>query len=272
MVRTLLTRKWATALVVAALFCVACGFLGRWQYGRHLEKVERARLVAAHYHAAPVPVTDVVPPGASALPAGTEWTRVELDGRYLPDEQLLARGRPSAKGVGFEVLVPFRLDSGPTVLVDRGRVAAGERADVVPAIPAAPPGPVRATGWVRPGEESVGDAPAGQLASIDLAAAARATGAPLLPTYVVLEAEDDGSGVPPARPEPLGEPDTGLGTHQAYAFQWWLAAPLGFVLVWVFARREWLESTGQAENRARDRAARRAARPAKVRIWDEEDG
>ena len=51
--------------------------------------------------------------------------------------------------------------------------------------------------------------------------------------------------------------------------QWWLAVPVGFVLVFVGARREWRE--GQLED---DVAAGRPPVPVrarKVRIWDEED-
>lgn len=266
--RTLLSRKWLTALAVAVIFCAVCVWLGQWQYGRHEAKVQRADLVAAHYTAPPVPLLDAVPADADGLDPDREWTRVALTGRYLADEQLLARNRPTEDGVGFQVLVPFRLDAGPVVLVDRGWVPAGERADVVPQVPPAPTGHLSATGWLRPGEPAVGEAPEGQLASIDLGAAGQASGQQLLPAYVALEGEDDGSGRPPARPQAPGPPDTGLGPHFAYAIQWWLAAPLGFVLVFVYARREWEESTG----RAAERAAAKAARPKKVRVWDEEDG
>ena len=71
------------------------------------------------------------------------------------------------------------------------------------------------------------------------------------------------------RPTRLEPPDTDLGPHLAYAVQWWLAVPAGFVLVFVGARREWRE--GQLED---DLAAGRTPVPVrarKVRIWDEED-
>jgi len=48
------------------------------------------------------------------------------------------------------------------------------------------------------------------------------------------------------------------GPHLAYALQWWLAAPVGFVLVLVGARRELLEGSGTPKVK-------------KTRIWDEED-
>ena len=43
-------------------------------------------------------------------------------GHYLPDRQVLARLRVIEGDPAFEVLVPFVVDGGPTVLVDRGYV------------------------------------------------------------------------------------------------------------------------------------------------------
>ena len=43
-------------------------------------------------------------------------------GHYLPDAQVLARLRVVDGEPAYEVLVPFVVDDGPTVLVDRGYV------------------------------------------------------------------------------------------------------------------------------------------------------
>ena len=43
-------------------------------------------------------------------------------GHYLPDKQLLARLRVADGDPAMEVLLPFVVDGGPTVLVDRGYV------------------------------------------------------------------------------------------------------------------------------------------------------
>ena len=37
-----MSRRWLTALAVAALFAVACFFLGQWQWGRHEDKAAKA--------------------------------------------------------------------------------------------------------------------------------------------------------------------------------------------------------------------------------------
>jgi hypothetical protein len=92
------------------------------------------------------------------------------------------------------------------------------------------------------------------------------------------EAAGTGDGVagspakPDTAPQPLEKPDTDLGPHLAYAFQWWLAAPVGFVLVLVGARREHLEGPGSTSPSPGDPPVpARTPRVRKTRIWDEED-
>ena len=47
--RRLVTPRWLGALVLAALFAVACYHLGWWQYDRHLAKAERNERLDEHY-------------------------------------------------------------------------------------------------------------------------------------------------------------------------------------------------------------------------------
>lgn len=271
MLRVLLSPRWLGALVVSALFAAAFVALGFWQFGRYEEKSLRAQLVRSSYSADPVPVDSVLPAGSPPLKERQVWTRVQAHGRYDRAAQQFVRNRPQQVTYGYEVLVPLVLGDGTALLVDRGWVQNAERADVLPDVPPAPDGPVRVTGWLRQGEASLGrDMPPGQLASIELAAAAQATGLPLRPAYLVLDKEDVPSGATPPRPQALIEPDTALGPHFAYALQWWFGAPLGFVLVGVYARREFIDSLPEADER-RVRRRNREQAPKKKRIWDEED-
>ncbi len=115
------------------------------------------------------------------------------------------------------------------MFVDRGWVANADAAADLPEVPPPPTGEVTLVGWLRSGEPDLGkDLPAGQLASIDLAEAARQTGGgTVLDAYLVLDSEQPGG----PRPAPLAAPDTDLGPHQAYAIQWWLTSVFGLVLL-----------------------------------------
>ena len=73
---------------------------------------------------------------------------------------------------------------------------------------------------------------------------------------------------------PAHRPSGGVGRWRnlAYALQWWLAAPVGFVLIFFGARREHLDG-GQpsAPMPPGEAAPSRAAKVRRTRIWDEED-
>src|SRR5665647_3258447 len=172
--RVVISRRWLTMLAIAALFAVACVFLGRWQWHRHEAKVARAERIDGHYSASPVPSL----------------------GRHMSN---------------------------------------------------------------------------GQLASINLAEAQAQTGTPLYGAYLIRRAEAGPPGEHIEYPQALEKPDTDLGPHLAYALQWWLAAPVGFVLVMAGVRREHLERDDLPPVPGQPAAPARAPKVKKIRIWDEED-
>ncbi|SEW10268.1 Cytochrome oxidase assembly protein ShyY1 [Austwickia chelonae] len=264
--RTVLTRRWLTAIAVATAFFVVCLLLGRWQWGRHIQRSAIADAVERNYAAAAVPLDEVIPRGAT-LPPERLWTRVHVQGTYDRDGQLFVRNRPQKVTYGYEILVPLTLQDGTALLVDRGWVKNAERADVLPHVPPPPAGQVTVTGWLRHGEESLDrNLPAGQLASVNLAEAGERSRSPLRNAYLVLDNEDDGSGKNPARPSPLLPPDTGIGPHFAYSLQWWGGSIVGFVIVAVYIRREHHDRLV-----AEGKHVPKTPTPRKKRIWDEED-
>lgn len=261
-------------VALAVVFAVICLLLGRWQWGRYEDRQVRATAVSAHYAAPPVGLAEVA--GRLPLSEDDQWLRVSTTGRYAAGQQLLVRNRALDGTGGLEVLVPLDLEgvlAGRRLLVDRGWVQNADSASQLPPVPTAPAGQVSVQGWLRSGEVDLGkDLPAGQLASISVTEAQARTGGQLLDGYLVLQAEETPAGVP-ARPTPLEAPDTDLGPHQAYAFQWWLTSVFGFVLVGYRLR---VAIGDQREERA-ERAEAAGAPPVpvkarKVRIWDEEDG
>lgn len=262
MLRTLLTPRWLGGLLVAALFAAASLALGFWQYGKHEERLEWRDLVESHLDADPVEPGTVW--GDGAVADDEQWIPVRVTGQYLPEHQQLVRNRPHFGVFGYEVLVPLRASDGSQVLVNRGWVPNAPSADLLPEVPPAP-GPdedVEVVGWARRSEVDLDRSlPEGQVASINAPLVADLTGLDLIDGYLVLQSETlPPDGATPPRPEVLEAPRTELGPHFAYALQWWLTAPLGFVLVVVFARREYRDSIGT-----------NVARPRKHRIWDDED-
>ncbi|MGO0576154.1 SURF1 family cytochrome oxidase biogenesis protein [Ornithinimicrobium panacihumi] len=255
--------RWLLYLVLAVVFGIVATLLGLWQWTRHEEKVERREVVEANYFGDPVPLEDVLAGPEDTLGTERQWTRVSATGTYAPQDQLLVRNRPHQGVFGYEVLVPLHLPDGSVLTVDRGWVRNAEDAATLPDVPPAPEGEITVTGWLRPSERDLGrDLPEGQLASIDLPRVASAIGADVHRAFLVLETEDPAA----ERPAALEPPDTGLGSHFAYAIQWWLTVPVGLILVLVMARQ-----TARDEDDATGGKAARPPRPKKTRIWDEED-
>ncbi len=273
MLRVVRSRRWLSALAVAVIFAVACVYLGRWQWHRHEDMAARAERINSHYLASPVPLTTAMPQPDVSLPLAEEWTLVSATGRYAAQSLMLVRNRPNDGVFGYEVVVPLQLANGRSILVDRGWIPNGRSAAEPSTVPATPAGDITVTGWLRLGEPSLErQMPTGRLASIDLAEVRVRTGASLYGAYLIMRAETGPPGLVIVRPIPLEKPDTGEGPHLAYALQWWLAAPVGFVLVLVGVRREYLERHDPTvPARGGAAATLGAGKVRKTRIWDEED-
>ena len=237
MYRFLLSRRWLGGFAFAVVVALGCVLLGLWQWDRREQQVERNALVTQNYDEAPVPLRSLLPDAGSALPPGSEWTPVALQGSYVPDGGLLLRNRPLDGRPGYHALVPFEVDDGTVVLVDRGWLPIGATGAGPDDVPSPPDGQVEAVVRLRPGEPpSTRDAPDGQLQSIDLAEARGqlppaladelATGA-----YGVLDSEVP---APSSAPRALPRPVIDEGPHLSYSLQWFvfaLGALVGFVVL-----------------------------------------
>ena len=140
----LMRPQWLAMYVVVAAFAYLCfTVLAPWQLGKNTQTSRENAQISRSLDAEPVPLTSVLPAQDSAAPE-EQWQRVTATGRYLPDGQVLARLRSVEGEPAFEVLNPFAVDGGPTVLVNRGYVTP-VNGNQVPAI--APPPTDTVPGW-----------------------------------------------------------------------------------------------------------------------------
>jgi cytochrome oxidase assembly protein ShyY1 len=215
---------------------VAFVLLGRWQFHRHEAKVDRRDRVAANYGAAPVPLDAVLAGPSAALPQAREWTSVRVRGTYDVTRTLLVRNRPFSGQYGYEVVVPLRLPDGSLLAVDRGWIPFGESATRLPEVPAAPGAQVEVVVRLRPFEPADGayEVP-GQLRRISAGEVAAEVPGTLYRAYGVLAAEQPR---PAVAPRLLPRPDTDLGPHLAYTWNWWGFAVAAYLLLFYYALRE----------------------------------
>ena len=147
----LLRPGWLALFVVVIAFAYLCfTVLAPWQLGKNTKTSRENAQISHSLTADPVPVTTLLPQQDSSAP-DDQWRQVTATGRYLPDAQVLARLRVVDGEPAFEVLVPFAVDGGPTVLVDRGYVRPVQGSRVPPIAPP-PDGTVTITARLRDSE------------------------------------------------------------------------------------------------------------------------
>jgi len=250
-------RRWGAYLALTVVFALACGLLSWWQWARRDEAVHEIQRVERNYDAEPVPISTVLG-SLDAWDDDDEWTPVLLQGRYLVDEELLVRNRVRGGKPGFLQLVPFRLDDGTVVVVDRGWLPVGDAADASPDhVPTPPDAEVTVVARLRPAEPELPGrtAPAGQIASIDVATIVADLDADgYVAAYGVLAGEEPSVD---DMPYAAVRPEEDEGPHLSYALQWIAFGVLAFVgLFWAW-RRELRIAALPADEQAAARAPKR---------------
>ena len=228
-----MSARWRFAIVTLAALAAALATarLGLWQLDRAAQKIA---LQAAIDERARQPVLE----GAAALAASAAEAMhraVRLQGEWLSDRTVWLDNRQMKEGrPGFFVVTPLRLADGRAVLVQRGWAPRDPHDRTrLPPLPT-PAGPVEVRGRIAPPParlyefDAAASGPIRQ--NLDLDAFARETGLVLLPWSVLQTGPanpDDGL----QRDWPA--PQTGVATHQGYAFQWFgLSALVVFLYVW----------------------------------------
>lgn len=214
-------------LTVVALAWVAWR-LGEWQFHRLEDRRDRNAIIERNEKQPPVPVTDVMAPGAS-LSADDEWKRVTATGTYAVEDTVVVRYRTRDGAAGVDVVVPLELVDGSSVLVDRGWFATQNRGATPDDVPAPPAGEVTIEGWVR--LDATGDSTEvtdQSTRSINSAQIGEALDREVVTGFVDLRSESP----EPADPLlPVELPELDSGPHFFYGLQWWffgLLALFGF--------------------------------------------
>lgn len=248
MPRFLLSPRWLAGHTLVVVVVGTCIGLGLWQLDRLEQRRTFNETVTAGLEQPEAPLGEVVPPGASVDPAAVAYRRVEAEGTYDPERELLLYGRSLDGAPGHHLLTPLVTADGSAVLVDRGWVPF--ELDRPPIAEAEPPtGPVRVRGVLVPPEEGAEEpgpeADPRIVRRADVQAIAGRLPYAVAPAYLLLQEQDPAQGASLPRPAPL--PELTKGPHLSYAVQWFTFGTIGLIGYVVLLRRELRERAAPAE-------------------------
>ena len=231
MFRFLLSRRWVLFALFVVVLGAACWRLGVWQFDRLQERHAENAIISRNLGAPPVPATRVMEPDRP-LPAQLQWRRVTATGTFDQADETIVRYQTLDGRPGAQVVTPLRLETGASVLVDRGwfPTTNDPTAPVNPPDPA--PGTVTVVGWAVPSQDGDPDEVTplhGEVRLISSSGFAGEVEPPLLQGYISARAETPAPQAPLVRAE---TPVLDSGPHFFYGLQWWFFAALavgGFV-------------------------------------------
>lgn len=240
--RQFLSPGWViTAVLVAAFAYVAFTVLAPWQLGKNSRTQAANHRLEAAFSAAPVDMATTV--SGTVVPEDKEWTKVTAQGSFRNDVTIIVRNRPVADTPAYQVLTPFTLTDGRTIMVNRGWVPASGG---VPEVPAAKDTQIQ--GFLRLDEPAAADATSTdrQITAINAQLINReGFGVEVMAGYVQL---DQGPIVGQAIPLP----QMTSGPYLSYGIQWIIfgfLAPIGlgyFVFAEIRERRRAAQEDAEA--------------------------
>lgn len=239
----LLRPSWLALAAVVLGFAYLCfTVLAPWQLGKNTTTSRANSQLENALTAEPVPLTTLLPHQDSSAPE-QQWQPVTAAGHYRPEAQVLVRLRVIDGVPAVEVLAPFAVSGGPTVLVNRGFVRADDGGTRLPEIAPPPDSEVTITARLRdsqpaiPGKNPFTESGFRQVYSINTDQVATFTGVPLAGSYLQLaDGQPGGLGV-------IALPRRDNGPFLSYGIQWiafGILAPIGlgyFALAELRARR-----------------------------------
>jgi surfeit locus 1 family protein len=233
------------ALLILVVMAVTIR-LGFWQRDRAHQK-EALQAQIERYESAPLQAVGTAPLALKDI----AFHRVRATGTFRPDLVVYLDNRPYNDQPGFYVVMPFALQGGGYVLVNRGWLPRNfaDRTAIAPYD--TPGGTVTVEGIARADASRAFDLGAGDAAphqkirqNLDIASYADETGLSLQP-FVIQQ-----TGFVPAVQDGLvrdwPQPATGVETNYGYMLQWWGMAAAALLFGLYAARRS--ATKGRAEN------------------------
>ena len=230
------TRRSVLAIVVGVAMTILGLSLGNWQTHRgdikelleaQWEAADRTTPFAIQRREDAQSVTDRVP------------LRVVIRGEFLPAATVFVDNRMLDAVAGFQVVTPLRLESGATVLVNRGWVARDARDPTRLPELTTPRGPTFIEGMAVARvprllelASSASTALPGIWPNLEFEEYERAAGFQV-PRFVVQQTSDGGDGLRRVWIRPA----TGVEKHRGYALQWYGLAALSAGLTLYFGGR-----------------------------------
>lgn len=225
--RMFLRPRWLVVHVLVLALATLLVSLGFWQLRRLDDRrVDNSRITTNM--ALPVAELDAVLADVGNDPGALSYRRVRVEGRYLPEDEVLLTPRSNGRTAGHHVLTPLALDENQAVLVNRGWVPFAD--DEPPITDAAPPADqVTVNGFLVPTTEaarfgtSTGGSRLTYLSSPDVDRIQLQVDTTLFPFAIQLLEQQPPADRLPVPPEP---PEVSEGSHQSYAWQWFSFAAI----------------------------------------------
>jgi cytochrome oxidase assembly protein ShyY1 len=130
--------------LIAILLIAGCLWASQWQFHRGEDRSARNATIEERIEI-PTAELDVL---KSAVKEN-EWRSITTTGTFDADQQILLRNRYFEGKYGYAVLTRFTTESGDSIWVDRGWVAAGASATIAPETPPVPTGLVSIVARLR---------------------------------------------------------------------------------------------------------------------------
>lgn len=249
---------WIVSHLFVLVLVVSMVSLGMWQLRRLDEARERNERLVERLAVPAEPVTELVPVEGADVDALAD-RQVTATGTYRDEGQVLVRGRSLDDAPGSWVLVPFDLDDGRVIVVNRGWIRNDGRYEAVPDEYAVPEGEQTLTGLLQPSQErgSFGprdpaDGVLTDVARIDLDRLAAQIDGDVVPMWFQMTRPE--ADAPDPSPRPLAPPPVDdEGPHLSYAVQWFIFSSIaGFgypiILRKVARERAALAAAGDAHD------------------------